>query len=104
MVSLSSPRTRAVRSPPSTQADINAGSVVNVHNGSNTNSDAIAFTVSDGANGTITGQTFNITVHDNPIVGAGNTATFVEGSSAIAISPTITLSDNSTANFTAAVV
>ena len=51
-----------------TQAEINAGSVVYVHNGSNTNSDAIAFTISDGANGTITGQTFNITVHDNPIV------------------------------------
>ena len=57
-----------------TQSQINAGSIVYVHNGSNTNSNSVTFSVSDTGYGTITGQTFNITVHDNPIVTATNTA------------------------------
>ena len=87
-----------------TQAQINAGSIVYVHNGSNTNSDSVTFSVSDTGYGTITGQTFNITVHDNPIVTATNTASFTEGGSAVAISPTLTLSDNSTGTLSGATV
>ena len=45
-----------------TQADINAGLVVYVHNGSLTASDSFTFTVSDGAGGNIGATTFGITV------------------------------------------
>ena len=45
-----------------TQADINAGRLVFVHNGAVSTSDSFTFTVSDGAGGTIGATTFNITV------------------------------------------
>ena len=45
-----------------TQADINAGRLVYVHNGSASTGDSFTFTVSDGAGGTIAATTFNLTV------------------------------------------
>ena len=45
-----------------TQADINAGRLVYVHNGSASSGDSLTFTVSDGAGGTIAATTFNFTV------------------------------------------
>ncbi|THJ09413.1 MAG: hypothetical protein CAF43_013195 [Nitrospira sp. CG24C] len=45
-----------------TQADINAGRLVYVHNGSAGTGDSVTFTVSDGAGGTIAATTFNFTV------------------------------------------
>lgn len=45
-----------------TQADIGANNVSYEHNGSETTSDSFGFSVSDGAGGQVTGQTFNITV------------------------------------------
>ena len=45
-----------------TQADINAGRLVFVHNGAVSTSDSFTFTVSDGAGGTIGTTTFNFTV------------------------------------------
>jgi Cadherin-like len=45
-----------------TQADINAGLLRYVHNGSASTGDSFTFTVSDGAGGTIAATTFNFTV------------------------------------------
>ena len=45
-----------------TQADINAGRLVFVHNGAVSTSDSFIFTVSDGAGGTIGATTFTFTV------------------------------------------
>ena len=54
-----------------TQADIDAGRLQYVHNGSETTSDNITFDVSDGQGNSITGQTFAITVspvNDAPVL------------------------------------
>lgn len=54
-----------------TQADINSGLLRYVHDGSETASDLIRFTVSDGAGGTLTTQVANITitaVNDAPVL------------------------------------
>ena len=45
-----------------TQADINAGRLVYVNNGSTSTGDSFTFTVSDGAGGTIAATAFNFTV------------------------------------------
>ena len=45
-----------------TQDDINNNRVVYVHDGSNTTSDSITFTVDDGQGNSLTGQSFNLTV------------------------------------------
>ncbi len=45
-----------------TQAQIDAGQVVYVHNGSNTTSDNFNFTVNDGQGNTLTGQSFALTI------------------------------------------
>ncbi|MBW4497184.1 MAG: VCBS repeat-containing protein, partial [Oscillatoria princeps RMCB-10] len=55
-----------------TQADIDAGNITYTHNGSETTSDSFTFTVADGAGGTVTATTFNITVtpaNDAPTAG-----------------------------------
>ncbi len=54
-----------------TQADVNNGLLRYVHNGSETASDLIRFTVSDGAGGTLSTQVANITitaVNDAPVL------------------------------------
>ncbi len=63
-----------------TQDDINTNRLVYVHNGSETTSGSFAFTVSDGAGGTIGTTTFTVTVtpvNDAPVItsnGGGATA------------------------------
>jgi VCBS repeat-containing protein len=63
-----------------TQADIDAGRLVYVHNDSNTTSDSFTFTVSDGAGGSLGATVFSITVtavDDDPPVVAANTGSTV---------------------------
>jgi VCBS repeat-containing protein len=45
-----------------TQANINSGALKYSHDGTDTTSDSFAFTVSDGAGGSVPGQTFNLTI------------------------------------------
>jgi len=45
-----------------TQAQIDTGQVVYVHDGSNTTSDSITFTVDDGQGNSLAGQTFALTI------------------------------------------
>ena len=57
-----------------TQAQIDANQVVYVHDGSNTTSDSISFTVDDGLGNALSGQTFAITitaVNDAPTFTSG---------------------------------
>ncbi|UVT18916.1 MAG: cadherin domain-containing protein [Nitrospira sp.] len=65
-----------------TQAQINAGEVVYVHNGSLTTGDAFTFTVSDGAGGNIAATTFGITVtgvNNTPTLAVNGGSTVVQG-------------------------
>jgi uncharacterized membrane protein len=66
-----------------TQADIDAGRLVYVHDGTNTTSDSFLFTVSDGAGGSIGMTAFNITINpvddDPPVVAANTGSTVLEG-------------------------
>jgi hypothetical protein len=65
-----------------TQAQINAGEVVYVHNGSLTTGDAFMFTVSDGAGGNIAATTFGITVtgvNNTPTLAVNVGSTVVQG-------------------------
>jgi hypothetical protein len=63
-----------------TQADIDANLITYTHNGGETSSDSFGFGVSDGAGGSVTGQTFALTVtpqNDAPAIasnGGGATA------------------------------
>ena len=53
-----------------TQADIDAGNLIYVHNGTETLADSFTFTVDDGQGNSVAGQVFNITVtpvNDAPI-------------------------------------
>lgn len=61
-----------------TQANINSGALKYAHDGTDTTSDSLAFTVSDGAGGNVTGQSFNLTI------------TAVNDATALAATPTIT--------------
>lgn len=61
-----------------TQADINNGALKFAHDGTDTTSDSFSFSVSDGAGGTVSGQTFSFTV------------TAVDDASALASPATIT--------------
>ncbi|MDV7340679.1 cadherin-like domain-containing protein [Terasakiella sp. A23] len=64
-----------------TSADLAAGYVTYVHDGSNTTSDSFNFTVTDGNGGTLSSQSFAITVtptNDTPVVNNA-TATLAEG-------------------------
>ena len=45
-----------------TQAQIDAGEVVYVHDGSNTTTDSFTFDVDDGQGNAVTGESFNLTV------------------------------------------
>jgi hypothetical protein len=63
-----------------TQADIDAGRLVYVHDDSNTTSDSFTFTLSDGAGGSLGATVFNIivtAVDDEPPVLAANTGSGV---------------------------
>ncbi len=54
-----------------TQANINSGNLTYTHDGGETTSDSFTFTVSDGAGGSLSATTFNITVtpvNDAPTV------------------------------------
>jgi VCBS repeat-containing protein len=65
-----------------TQAQINAGQVIYVHNGSLTASDSFTFTVSDGAGGSIGATTFGITVtpvNSVPSLATNGGSTVVQG-------------------------
>ncbi|MDH4369438.1 MAG: Ig-like domain-containing protein, partial [Nitrospira sp.] len=65
-----------------TQAQIDAGQVVYVHDGSFTASDSFTFTVSDGAGGNIGATTFGITVtpvNSIPTLAANGGSTVVQG-------------------------
>ncbi|MBW2281607.1 MAG: cadherin-like domain-containing protein, partial [Deltaproteobacteria bacterium] len=64
-----------------TQDDIAAGRVVYVHDGSETTSDSLTFTVSDGAGGAIPATVFSITVNptnDAPVLGDGTLTSVVQ--------------------------
>ncbi|WP_162052193.1 CARDB domain-containing protein [Gloeothece verrucosa] len=74
-----------------TQADINNNLLSYAHNGSETTNDSFSFTVSDGAGGTISTTSFNITV--NPV----NDAPFVNQTI-----PNFTLTEEQPFNFTLA--
>jgi CSLREA domain-containing protein len=66
-----------------TQDDINNNLLTYDHNGSETTSDSFTFTVSDGAGGSISTTTFNITVtpqNDAPTLGNNTGTTVNEGS------------------------
>ena len=65
-----------------TQADINAGRLVYVHNGSETTSDSFIFTVDDGQGNSVAGQVFSLTVtpqNDPPLLGTNAGLTLNEG-------------------------
>ena len=55
-----------------TQADLDAGQVVYVHGGGSDTADSFTFSVNDGDGGSVTGQTFDITVSNTipPIIDA----------------------------------
>jgi VCBS repeat-containing protein len=71
-----------------TQEDINEGRVSYQHDGGETTSDSFAFTVSDGAGGSLGNTIFNISVvpvNDDPVVDTLESLTVAEGSSATTI-------------------
>ncbi len=71
-----------------TQADLNAGVLTYAHNGSETTSDSFAFTVSDGASGSIPTTMFAITVtasNDVPTITTNLGLTVAEGAAATPI-------------------
>lgn len=62
-----------------TQANLNSGAVRYAHSGTDTTSDSFTFTVSDGAGGSVTGQTFSFTVtpvNDTAALAGAPTTTF----------------------------
>jgi uncharacterized delta-60 repeat protein len=88
-----------------TQADINAGLIAYRHDGTETTSDSFGFSVSDGSGGSVTGQTFALTiapVNDTPVLGGDNAITVAEGGTvAITVADlTATDPDNTDAQLT----
>ncbi|MGQ0667845.1 MAG: cadherin-like domain-containing protein, partial [Nitrospiraceae bacterium] len=79
-----------------TQAQIDAGQVVYVHNGSFTVSDTFTFTVSDGAGGNIGATTFGITVtpvNTVPTLSTNTGSTVTQGSSDVITSSELQVTD-----------
>ncbi|MBK5281449.1 MAG: hypothetical protein JJE16_05120, partial [Nitrospiraceae bacterium] len=79
-----------------TQADIDSGQVVYVHNGSLTASDSFTFTVSDGAGGSIGATNFGITVtpvNSVPSLATNAGSTVVQGLSDIITSGELQVTD-----------
>ena len=87
-----------VFSEPVTQAQIDANQVVYVHNGSNTTSDSITFTVDDGQGNSLGSQNFGITVtavdDDAPAPFNNNGATVLEGNSVAITKGTLRYDDS----------
>ena len=70
-----------------TQADINAGVLVYVHDGSQTTSDSFTFTVSDGAGGSLGATIFTLTVmpvNDPPVITSPSGYSIAENTTAVA--------------------
>ena len=83
-----------------TQADLAAGRVQYVHNGSETTSDSFTFSLSDGGT-TLSGNNFNISVNpvdDAPVVATNAGATVAEGSTVTLTTATLSASDVDTSN------
>jgi VCBS repeat-containing protein len=79
-----------------TQADVNGGIVTYLHDGSETTSASFGFSVSDGAGGSVTGQTFAFTVtpvNDAPTLGANAGLTLDEGAAATVTSALLDYND-----------
>jgi len=68
-----------------TQDDINNGRLTYVHNGGETTSGAFGFTVSDGAGGSVTGQSFAFAVNpvDDPATLGNDSGTVAENATAV---------------------
>ncbi|QDV13542.1 Bifunctional hemolysin/adenylate cyclase precursor [Rosistilla oblonga] len=91
-----------------TQADIAAGLITYDHNSSQTASDSFTFTVDDGT-GTTTSASFNwaiTNVNDAPVLASIESAViaYTENDGAVAITSTLTLSDDDLENLESAVV
>ncbi|MEZ0223397.1 MAG: cadherin-like domain-containing protein [Alphaproteobacteria bacterium] len=84
-----------------TQADLAAGIVNYVHNGSEAASDSFTFTLSDGTT-TLAAATFNITVaptDDAPVLDTNVAATLNEGATVAVTTANLNVTDVDTANF-----
>jgi VCBS repeat-containing protein len=85
-----------------TQANINAGELVYIHDGSETTSDSFSVTLSDGTT-TLPVATFNITItpeNDNPVVTTSAGATpYLQGQPPVVIDPGVTVTDADSPNF-----
>lgn len=82
-----------------TQAHLVAGQVIYVHNGSETIADSFIFSVGDGINPPITGQTFSITVtpvDDAPVYGVNTGVTVNETASMVLTTAMLSASDADT--------
>ena len=81
-----------------TQADIDAGLITYVHDGSETTSDSFSFLISDGAGGTVGSTTFAFTVtpvNDTPVLTTNAGLTVLEGAAATVIGNSLLqVSDN----------
>jgi hypothetical protein len=84
-----------------TQADLDAGIVNYVHDGSETTTDSFSFSLSDGTT-TLSGNTFNVTVDpgdDAPVLAANSPATLNEGATVSVTTANLNVTDVDTANF-----
>ena len=91
-----------------TQADINNGLITYTHNGGETTSASFGFSVSDGAGGTVTGQSFAFTVtpvNDAPVLDLGGTnAGYTENDTGVAIAPAPVIIDPDNADMASATI
>ncbi len=84
-----------------TQADINANRLTYVHNGSETTSDSLGLTVSDGAGGLLTIATFSFTitlVNDAPSLAVNTGFTVTEGATHVIASSELSFTDPDNTN------